>query len=187
MEPVLEDEIAVGVGQPRRRGVGLQLRGLRGAQVEHHGIAARADVGRDEKFARRAVVLDFGHAGVVHQQRIGRTDILQMEIDVAVGQQQRHLDDLSYRRGVGLLHDDLRRERFIVGDAAPTQARRVVARVEGNEFRTEDLGRLRPRSRKGEKSRPECNESFHLDSCLSKDKDNKLSPNTIVCEFFVLL
>ena len=163
VEPVLEDEVAVGVGQPRRRRVGLQLRSLRGAQVEHHGVASGADVGRDEEFARRAVVLDVGYAGVVDQKRVGRADVLQMEVDVAVGQQQRYFDDLSHRGGVGLLHDDLRGERFVMGDVAPTQQRSVVARVEGDEFRTEYLGGLRSRARKGEKSRPECNESFHLD------------------------
>jgi len=68
-----------------------------------------------------------------------------MEVDVAVGQQQRYFDDLSHRGGVGLLHDDLRGERFVMGDVAPTQQRGVVARVEGDEFRTEYLGGLRLR------------------------------------------
>ena len=66
------------------------------------------------------------------------------------------------------------------------QQRGVVARVEGDEFRTEYLGGLRSRARKGEKSRPECNESFHLDilklpAAMSQAGENGASPIVPQC------
>ena len=63
--------------------------------AKQHDVAPLADGGRQAKFGRHGGRFDLGHLRAVHREGVGRADVLEVEVDLAVGPRVGDVDRLS--------------------------------------------------------------------------------------------